>query len=358
MASRGSPLGLLLWLLLLQPLLGEGCDPSEDSAMTPASSEAPWPPGHQESPRMPIPTAAPRLLALAVGEASESHQTTEYEPLSPQVSQLECGPKSTRRACSVPASDKKWPWQVSLQARDKHVCGGSLIAHQWVLTAANCIIGHEEYTVRLGDNLLQPHSETALVVPVEDILCHRFFDDKTLRHDIALVFLASSVNYSSSIRPVSLPRRVLQVEARTECWVTGWGHLEKGASAMVPVHLQESKQLILHYRKCNQILQAQLRTLHTLVKQGMICGYQEEKGPCKGDSGGPLVCEFRETWVQVGIVSWGIGCGHKNSPIVYTDVSLYKDWISSHLNQACSLGSAGFFPLLCLVLPLGILVAP
>ena len=33
---------------------------------------------------MPIPTAAPRLLALAVGEAPESHQTTEYEPLSPQ----------------------------------------------------------------------------------------------------------------------------------------------------------------------------------------------------------------------------------------------------------------------------------
>lgn len=56
------------------------------------------------------------------------------------------------------------------------------------------------------------------------------------------------------------------------------------ASAMVPVHLQESKQLILHYRKCNQILQAQLRTLRTLVKQGMICGYQEEKGPCKVSS--------------------------------------------------------------------------
>uniref|UniRef100_A0A8C0PKE6 Peptidase S1 domain-containing protein n=1 Tax=Canis lupus familiaris TaxID=9615 RepID=A0A8C0PKE6_CANLF len=347
MASRGGPLGLLLWLLLLQPLLGgtpclAGQIEGSDSVLKGWRGNLAlswWP-------------------TRGCGWEGDGSFTSSNFSL---VSQLECGPKSTRRACSVPASDKKWPWQVSLQARDKHVCGGSLIAHQWVLTAANCIIGHEEYTVRLGDNLLQPHSETALVVPVEDILCHHFFDDKTLRHDIALVFLASSVNYSSSIRPVSLPRRVLQVEAKTECWVTGWGHLEKGASAMVPVHLQESKQLILHYRKCNQILQAQLGTLRTLVKQGMICGYQEEKGPSlcvPGDSGGPLVCEFRETWVQVGIVSWGIGCGHKNSPIVYTDVSLYKEWISSHLNQACSLGSAGFFPLLCLLLPLGILVAP
>lgn len=76
----------------------------------------------------------------------------------------------------------------------------------------------------------------------------------------------------------------------------------------------------------------------------------------QGDSGGPLVCEFNNTWVQVGIVSWGIGCGRKDFPGVYTEVSIYKLWIIDQMSQ--SSGCSGGFPVLplCLVLPLGLLV--
>ena len=77
----------------------------------------------------------------------------------------------------------------------------------------------------------------------------------------------------------------------------------------------------------------------------------------QGDSGGPLVCEFNDTWVQVGIVSWGIACGRSELPIVYTEVSSYKDWIVDHIIKVSSCASAGFFILsLSLVLPLGILL--
>lgn len=51
----------------------------------------------------------------------------------------------------------------------------------------------------------------------------------------------------------------------------------------------------------------------------------------QGDSGGPLVCQEGDRWYVVGITSWGIGCGLKNKPGVYTRVSSVLSWIYSRM---------------------------
>lgn len=57
----------------------------------------------------------------------------------------------------------------------------------------------------------------------------------------------------------------------------------------------------------------------------------------QGDGGGPLICAVKDdnskfkNYIQVGIVSWGIGCGRKDIPGVYSSVSFNSEWINQHI---------------------------
>ena len=56
-----------------------------------------------------------------------------------------CGVSSANRIVSGnDANEHEYPWQVSLYHHDygMHVCGGSLVTNQWVVTAAHCVSGY------------------------------------------------------------------------------------------------------------------------------------------------------------------------------------------------------------------------
>ncbi|EDL08995.1 testis serine protease 3 [Mus musculus] len=268
-----------------------------------------------------------------------------------------CGHRITEVDPGSLSAGRKWPWQVSLQSQNEHVCGGSLISHRWVLTAAHCIYEQEEYMVMLGDDMLHSESESVTLVPVQDIIFPSNFDIQTMRNDIALALLYFPVNYSSLIQPVCLPEEPFRVKNGTVCWVTGWG--QQNEIGFASILLQEVQQRILLQKHCNTLFQRQLGTSKNLVIKGMICGLQDSgQSLCWGDSGNPLVCESDNTWTQVGIMSWGINCNGVPVLSVYTDIAEYNEWVSYVLSQASRMDPMGVLVLyLSLVFPLALLVA-
>lgn len=67
---------------------------------------------------------------------------------------------------------------------------------------------------------------------------------------------------------------------------------------------------------------------HTQIK-ATLPTFSDLPGVLQGDGGGPLVCEKDRHWYQVGVVSFGIGCGRRNVPGVYTRVQAFEEWIKS-----------------------------
>ncbi|XP_048190407.1 serine protease 42-like [Perognathus longimembris pacificus] len=312
-ASVDASLGLLAWLLLfLPPRLSEVSSGSGDEDTS--STGAPRSP---VTPQFGDGHALPALPAFTAG----------------------CGQTLLRIVGGMDAEAGKWPWQVSVRIRHVHVCGGSLITAQWVLTAAHCIFSRFEYTVKLGDRSIY-QTRSSLVIPIRNIIIHpQYSTTSSVINDLALLHLLYPVNFSATIYPICVPEQAFRVSAGTKCWVTGWGRTKEGGPPSEI--LQEVDQELMHYEECNQRMQRALSSARTLVRKGMLCGYfDSKKDSCQGDSGGPMSCELNSTWVQVGIVSWGIGCARKGHPGVYTDLGFYSSWVRAVLNHAARLQPA------------------
>uniref|UniRef100_A0A803T902 Peptidase S1 domain-containing protein n=1 Tax=Anolis carolinensis TaxID=28377 RepID=A0A803T902_ANOCA len=259
------------------------------------------------------------------------------------------------------AKNGAWPWQVSVLHFDGHICGGSLINNEWVLSAAHCFYKAEFpgfYMLVFGAYQLSNLSTDVVVRGVKRIILHYDYngaDDSS--GDIALLQLSSPVDFTNNILPVCLPESSAEFYANTNCWVTGWGNTQTDLPLEDPVTLQEVNLPLIKRETCNSYFNKV--TVQGLsrnpVKADMFCaGYEMGgKDSCQGDSGGPLVCKVQGSWFQAGIVSWGVGCALQNFPGVYTSVPYYAKWINAGLEGRDPNSGSHNAPLLAiLVFPL------
>ncbi|XP_017890394.1 trypsin epsilon-like [Ceratina calcarata] len=213
------------------------------------------------------------------------------------------------------------PYQVSLQRYGNHYCGGSIIGSKWVLTAGHCAEeAARTYKIRSGSTTAHFGGSLHNVV---EIILHESYDTTNNGipvNDIALFRIADTFQFDNAQKSVKLFQGNSASLAGKYALITGWGDTESGNA---PEALHKVSVPVVNTTSCNDAY----RSIGGVPKGQICAGYtQGGKDACQGDSGGPMVVNDQ----LVGIVSWGIGCGGRNQPGVYTDVSYYRQWIKQN----------------------------
>uniref|UniRef100_A0A3Q3IMX9 Peptidase S1 domain-containing protein n=1 Tax=Monopterus albus TaxID=43700 RepID=A0A3Q3IMX9_MONAL len=166
-----------------------------------------------------------------------------------------CGnaPLNTKIVGGQDASSGSWPWQASLQYNSGHICGGSLINNQWVMTAAHCVFSGSiqgNFRVYLGLQTQQGINANTVSRSVSQIIVHPNYNSPPNDNDIALFQLSSLVSFSNYIKPVCLAAPGSVFAAGKNCWITGWGNTQT-VPLPSPQTLQEVSVPIVSNSDCN-----------------------------------------------------------------------------------------------------------
>nr|CAD7204721.1 unnamed protein product [Timema douglasi] len=115
--------------------------------------------------------------------------------------------------------------EVSIQLNGNHLCGGTILNSNWILTAAHCVQNMKaaELSVLLGTTYL---TQGGVTISVSTFIVHASFSpEDAYKNDIAVIKLSQSLTLSSTIQPVSLPSQSQYTPSGLTATLIGWGLL-------------------------------------------------------------------------------------------------------------------------------------
>ncbi|XP_053661113.1 serine protease persephone-like [Anopheles marshallii] len=206
------------------------------------------------------------------------------------------------------------------------MCGASLIAKRFLLTAAHCFEHASPAKVQLAIvNLNEKEKDEYTVRQL-----HMHENYRKRMNDIALLELEEDVVYQRDVGPVCLNTDIDDIGSTVNLTVMGFGLDGDGQRTN---KLWKATVNEVSISKCQQMFSSTFLKIN--INENLVCALGEKvedeyTDACKGDSGGPLVMQVGPKFYLVGVVSTGAPCGAA-VPGVYTRVSRYLDWIEQRV---------------------------
>ena len=229
------------------------------------------------------------------------------------------------------------PWQVSLFIRNSTLCGGSIIGASWLVTAAHCVVGAtpSDISAFVGiTNLDERSSQNALAV--SGITINPGWNPTTFNGDIALLQLASPLEFSLNVQPIALP--VTQDPTTwpavgTAAQILGWGSTSFGGKSSDTLLAANVSILSAPNDNACGSYGGSFSSSDNICA-GVVGGGIDT---CQGDSGGSLVVGTPAGAVLAGLTSVGIDCALPNFPGIYTRITTFLPWINQYVPSPTSI---------------------
>jgi len=236
-----------------------------------------------------------------------------------------------------------WPWQISLRYGGSHICGASIIATNYVVTAAHCTYGSAmaSFSLRAGRHTVSGTDANEQIGTPQTMWQHESYNPNTINNDITLFRISTPYRFNNYVSAVCLPASEITT-SNVAMYATGWGEVQ---GTCCTGRLKQAYLPSIDRTTCQRSYYG------SSVTTAMICaGYDIGDNICFGDSGGPLVAYRSNRWELHGASSWVSSTVCRDGgPGVFTNIRYFDSWIRNKITVAeaeeAQIAALGFRPI-------------